>query len=528
MGKNLYAQGEIITPNTEIDAVAGLRKILDEIEDNVSAGGLVLADCQPANGSFRKKEKDISVTNYANDVAGTYSSILLYHENREHFSNVRANGVTVKSGEVLMLSKSATSVERFTSIDELPYGSPTANVYLVSANLQNFKAGWDIVAINYEGTLTMMMASNARLFESEPTVEDFEKGIFYKNDKLFEQGRQGYLNNSGTFVATPLVKWYTSDDILVVEGQRIRGAGYGQLGVTPLVAMYDENGGFMTSPSLFPKTGDGKTAGFEQFDVVIPRGVAFVRVLSYENTSKTFIVEPPKWAVPPSTVVPYKYGHSLRKPYHFKGKTAIFFGDSVTYGVSSNPWTNPLTECYRKIFTDLAGLNARNEAVSGSFIYDPAYSGAALSSSIYSMVSEKITNDNHDFIFIAGGINDFWTGKALGIITDVGNVSFYGALKAICEHIKAVAPSAKVIFITPINYSKIGGATPVAQLNEYRNAIFEVATMNGYSVVDSSVIGFPTNSDNATYKDALIQDGVHPTALGHRMMAEMLYSILGE
>lgn len=486
-------------------------------------------DCKFNNQSFKRDGTNIIINSYNNDIVSTYSSLLLYKDNI-HFSNIRANNVVLSTNMALILSKKENEVSRFNSLEEIPWNSPDGNVYLIPVNVTKYnEKAWDIIIGNYNGEINSFMNNNFKIYEAEPENEDFDKGLVFRNRNLFSDENPGYINLSGDFVSTPSVEWFTSDFIEVYEGQRLRGKGFGQSLATPLVAMYDAEKNYIADLSILSTDENGKV---EEFDIYIEKGVRYVRILKFGD-SESYIIESSRYCSmikeDEKVEIKLKYSHSLKKPYNFEGKIAKFFGDSVTFGVSTNPWTNPLTNCYRKLFCDMAGLTATNEAISGSFIYDPEYDmNTPKTSSILSQIKNKVVDDNQDFIFVAGGINDFWTGKTLGNIIDEGNISFYGALKEICSHIKSVAPSANVIFLTPINYSKIGGDTPVAELNEYRNAIFEVAVMNGFSVVDTSVIGFPNEKQISQYRTALIEDGVHPTALGHRMMAENLYSILGE
>ena len=83
-----------------------------------------------------------------------------------------------------------------------------------------------------------------------------------------------------------------------------------------------------------------------------------------------------------------------------------------------------------------------------------------------------------------------------------------------------------MIFLYPLNYSKAASISNVAELNDYRNIIFEVATIHGYGVLDTSEIGFPNEKDNTPYKQAMIYDGIHPTIAGHKMMAHNIATML--
>lgn len=369
-----------------------------------------------------------------------------------------------------------------------------------------------MVACTYKG---IDLSINGEILCIYPAID---KNILIGITDSVEFDKDGYIDESGIIHET--TSWKSTDFIKVQGGQRVIGSVFAAMGATALIAMYDRYFNFLQSVAP-------QKEGMNSLNIIIPNNVHFVRLTTKANTNAFANFTAPIFTDNNDFL---KYGHSLNKPYDFNGKRAVFFGDSVTNGVASQGGTIiGITDCYRKVFCDKAGLAGINKAISGSYLYCPDYDGTPNEDSILSQVRNTITSEtaaDFDFVVVAGGINDFWTGKNLGTLEDEGNVSVYGALKAICAHLKANIPNAKVIFLTPINYSKMQRATPYLPLSHYRNAIFEVATMNGYSVVDMSVIGFPNEPNDTPYKDAMITDGVHPTALGHRMMGENLYSIL--
>lgn len=213
-----------------------------------------------------------------------------------------------------------------------------------------------------------------------------------------------------------------------------------------------------------------------------------------------------------------KYGHCLAKPFNFDGKTAAFFGDSITYGVMS-PNLGLTPNSYGRLFSTAVGLSFENQAVSGA-CFSPVNSlvkGNDICDKILSYTTAK------DFIFIAGGTNDYSMGNEVGTLGDTTTNTVYGALHVICEHLRNNLPNTTVIFITPINQN-IPQSRSIAHMNVYRNAIFEVATSYGFNVVDGSQIGFPT--EKGSFADLMCQDGVHPNQLGHEMYAKSLRGIL--
>lgn len=202
---------------------------------------------------------------------------------------------------------------------------------------------------------------------------------------------------------------------------------------------------------------------------------------------------------------------SIEKPFDFKGKTILAFGDSITVGVTS-PDLEVTENSYIKLFANKFGMTLTNLAESGSTL---AFSEESTLRCITDKVCSR-TTDNPDFVVIAGGTNDYNQGREVGVFGDTENTTVYGALYLICEHLKTHFANTTVIFITPVNVTKTFSAS-VASLNEYRKAIFEVATSYGFDVVDGSSIGLPSNPGG--WGNVMIgdKDGVHPTEKGHEL-----------
>ena len=64
----------------------------------------------------------------------------------------------------------------------------------------------------------------------------------------------------------------------------------------------------------------------------------------------------------------------------------------------------------------------------------------------------------------------------------------------------------------------------IAKLNNYRNAIFEIATKNGHSVIEGSTLGFPM--EIGSYQETVLYDNLHPTEIGHAMYANAVSGLL--
>lgn len=214
---------------------------------------------------------------------------------------------------------------------------------------------------------------------------------------------------------------------------------------------------------------------------------------------------------------------SINKPFLFSGKTINAFGDSITAGVTS-PGLKQGTP-YIKYFADHVGAKLNNWAVGGSTLsvlesWSPG--------SICKKVMGVLPKDMVDYIFIAGGTNDFNQNREIGSLDSKDDATVCGAVNNMCEYIKLNLSDRTVIFITPIPYTQAYYSRNPAvnklgnTLEDYIKAIYQVATLHGYNVVNGYALGMPTGAgvwDNAMCDNS---DGCHPTELGHKLYARSL------
>jgi len=201
--------------------------------------------------------------------------------------------------------------------------------------------------------------------------------------------------------------------------------------------------------------------------------------------------------------------HCVNKPFAFSGKTAFFFGDSITFGQTSS---GQAAAPYCKVFSEKVGLSFTNYGKNGSLL---AGAYGTLTRIPDTIKSKSLTSD---FLFVAGGVNDWQVG--------IGLTEFRNGVADLCAYLKANY-TGEVIFITPIDQ---GGwktiETPVADLQKYRNIITELSLTNGFSVVQGNQFNFPTEGCNADYIAAMFCDKLHPTELGHQIYAKHLATVL--
>ena len=191
----------------------------------------------------------------------------------------------------------------------------------------------------------------------------------------------------------------------------------------------------------------------------------------------------------------------------FKGKRAVFYGDSITQGYTSG--TTTTTENYVKIFsTDVGFSYYNNQGVAGSLFT----SGYNSTTTITSKIKTADLNwlNGFDYLFIAGGVNDCQLG--------VSESNFKNAITDLFTYIKNNFKG-KVIVILPIDFSKTF-SSQILELEIYRKWINLYAKLNDFIVINGGYFGFP--SVNGELSSLLFGDGLHPTELGHQLYAKEL------
>lgn len=214
-----------------------------------------------------------------------------------------------------------------------------------------------------------------------------------------------------------------------------------------------------------------------------------------------------------TTTTPYKYGHSLGKPFDFQGKSAVFFGDDVIYGTTSSSSLTGYTD------NNWVNLFCTKFSITKSNMGSPGQQIDTTISSVQSYTSET----SPDFVFVGIGQSDWLASRTVGANGDGSSTTFYGLLSSLCNVIRNKWANAEVIFITPINQSLISQNTS-ANLNDYRNAIFEVCAAYQFNIVDGIQLGFPTIT--GAFRSQMIPNGKYPSELGYSMMYRTMCGIL--
>ena len=209
---------------------------------------------------------------------------------------------------------------------------------------------------------------------------------------------------------------------------------------------------------------------------------------------------------------PHSFGHCCQKSLNFYQKTGLLFGDSIAAGAKAKVGEDFCS--YTKSILMMASLT--NMAV-GSTRFTHGDTNPTIIDKI------KSTTLDTDFIFIAGGVND-WQSQA--------NLTDYETdLEGLMQYLKENY-TGTVIFISPIPYvlEKISWdngykqATNKIEIIQYRYILEKLVLKYGYNLVCGEDFSFPSNLGERA--NVLIADGLHPTTYGHQLYAYELCAAL--
>lgn len=204
----------------------------------------------------------------------------------------------------------------------------------------------------------------------------------------------------------------------------------------------------------------------------------------------------------------------------WNGKTVSFLGDSITYGyglrdVEDERWCRLVQD--RLFLSDI-----KVYGLSSSPVAKPREDVTT------SFVDRVVTmNTDSDLYVVLGGTNDYLAATIdIGEPTSVSTSEFCGALNFIVEQIYVLNPNAEIVLMTPIHdYSKgIDNVNAKGYTQkDFRDAIIAVAARYSIPVIDLySTVGI-NEHNKGIY---MLSDELHPNAMGHAKMAEIISKAL--
>lgn len=450
--------------------------------------------------------------------------IVFYDENKNFISALQGTG------------RYTTTGQEFTNLNNAPEGTK----YIRCCYSYNYQGN------EYPPTIVTKLG---KLIENiNNKIDEKNEQIDSKINNNTNEIRNGilnleYLNNKYIKLngeIANLTNWKCSADFLPIE--------YISRIFVPLwngascVAFYDENKDFIsgiqgtgTYPGTNQKFTDLSTA---------PEGTKYIKV-SYNNLWH-------EGTYPPTIVSRleqvYKYSPSIK----WNKKVCAFLGDSITAGAGTTTGNR-----YWEYLQDMLGINSHGYGVSGARI-----------SQLYTQAETMAAQleDTVDCIFIFAGTNDFFHGLPIGewyttsqetvVINKTtgataqrekrtfieNDTTVKGSLNKILNYLKTNYPTKQIIVMTPlhrayaefsntnIQYDELYANRIGVYFDEYIKTIKEACSIWSVPCIDLYTNSglFPLTEDGGIYFNNPTTDRLHPNALGHKRLANVICNELNK
>ncbi len=143
---------------------------------------------------------------------------------------------------------------------------------------------------------------------------------------------------------------------------------------------------------------------------------------------------------------------------------------------------------------------------------------------VYDRLTKDCINLKPDVIIMLIGVNDAWE--------NYGPENYPPLLRPMEPHMREVyrrirteLPDAQILYLMPFLIDSVEEKLPFHKmLDEYREKLKAIALENGATVVDLQQAFY--EAQKATEPSVLARDGIHPTTLGHKVMADAVLKVI--
>jgi len=214
------------------------------------------------------------------------------------------------------------------------------------------------------------------------------------------------------------------------------------------------------------------------------------------------------------------------QPFSKRVRRVLFLGNSITYaGGYITDMETYLIQKYPKVHVEFINAGLPSETVSG--LSEPGHAGGKFARpDLHERLERVLTLTKPDVVFACYGMND-------GIYMPFDEGRFQKYRDGITWlHDAVVKHGARIIHLTPPVYDEARGSSVgyAAVLDKYSEWLIGQRTAAQWEVGD---IHFPMKAaleknrgEQASF--AFAEDGIHPNAEGHRVMARAVLEFLGE
>lgn len=201
-----------------------------------------------------------------------------------------------------------------------------------------------------------------------------------------------------------------------------------------------------------------------------------------------------------------------------------FLGDSITEGACATRREN----CFVELVGSMLNCVSRNYGISGTRIAKQFHKEVSWDYLDYQIRAHGMNNDA-DYVFVMGGVNDFGHGDAPVYGKDDHDpYSFNGGFHNLCETLLEKFDKKKIKIILPLhsideNPKYTQPKCVGKKYEDYLNVLRKVSAEYGLEVLDfQEIFGMP--KDNLP--SDLYQDGLHPNDKGHLLFAKLIVNYI--
>lgn len=143
---------------------------------------------------------------------------------------------------------------------------------------------------------------------------------------------------------------------------------------------------------------------------------------------------------------------------------------------------------------------------------------------VYDRLTKDCINLKPDVIVMLIGVNDAWEHYVPDQYPPLVR-PMKPHMKEIYRRLNAELPDTKLLVLLPFLIDAVPEKAPFHKiLDEYRQELSDMATENGADIIDLQAIFYNAQKDINPVKLAI--DGVHPTNLGHKFIADEVLKVL--
>lgn len=209
-------------------------------------------------------------------------------------------------------------------------------------------------------------------------------------------------------------------------------------------------------------------------------------------------------------------------PYGLRGKTCLFFGDSIVWGDSADESHSRVTTPFPVYIAQHSGCTSLNYGRKSATMASIDGSDNDFANQL---AEHQAQLTNADYIFVLFGINDYSQVVPIGSPDSVDISTFYGALSANVTTIRRYS-QAQLYFVSipPCGAYWAGtGNTRYQNIRTYVEAVKEFCCRNGINYID--VLNH--SGMDATNWESYSADRVHLTQDGYDMLGQCVLDNLG-